>query len=456
MKLTAELFVIPEDGDTHLVYAPLRRAVFRADGALLRMLAALQDGHVPDDALAHPALAALREAGVIDGQPEHPPQPPATTGYQPTRTTLFLTSRCNLGCRYCYGEANDAADMTMPEETGRAAIDFAARNCVARKEKQLAVGFHGGGEPTLAWRQLQAFVEHARGVAQSNGLALNTGISTNGCFGAVHARWIMENLSFVSVSADGPPALQDAQRPRRGGTRSSAAVRRTLALFDEAGYPYSIQSTFTNESVQLMPAVVRYYARCAKPRFLKFEPVSAAGRCAGRPDMVPGMRDFARHFNEAYEIACDAGINLIFSGIRLWGGAVSSFCGAFLEPFSVTPDGYVTACYEVCSGGSEYDNIFLIGRYDAARRDFEIDMERLARLRRRNIHRLEPCGNCFCKYSCGGDCATRNFRAEGRADLELVGARCEAIREITRYRLHKYLEQAAATAAVPSKEIKNP
>lgn len=445
MEINSELFLIP-DPPGYLVFAPLRRMVFRADAATVNMLAALQRG---DEGAVDPenlAIQTLKACGVIDGPPEQKPPMPVASRYKPTRVTLFLTSRCNLGCCYCYGNAN-TEHLELSEEVGRAAIDYIARNCVEEKAKTLSVGFHGGGEPTMAWDRLVTLTAYAREVAERERLELNTGIATNGCFGVDRAKWMAENLSFVSISVDGPPEIQDLQRPFPNGAPSSGIIESVVDVFHEANFPYSVQATFTAETMSKMPEAARYFAKRMKARFLKFEPVSDAGRFADRPEMIPDMKQFGEWYNRAYEVASEEGIYLAFSGIRLWGAAVSYFCGAFIEPFTITPDGYVTACYEACSKTMPFDNVFLIGRHDAEKRDFVIDMDRLNRLRTRNVYNLDPCNRCFCKYSCGGDCATRNFRIHGSEDLTLVGARCEAIREITRFRLRKYVERAAEQGA---------
>ncbi len=452
MRLNSELFSIPDEG-AYLVYAPLRRMVFRADAEIVNILAALQEGQPQQEVVSHPVLETLRTCGIIDGPTEQKPAVLAPTRYKPTRVTLFLTSRCNLACRYCYADANDET-LDLKEHVGRAAIDYVARNCREFGEKNLNVGFHGGGEPTVAWRVLQTLTAYAKEAATNNGLKLSTGISTNGCFNLSRARWLAENLSFVSLSIDGFPKLQNSQRPFPTGAPSSPLVEAVTDFFDEVGFPYSIQSTITAETVREMPNAVLYFARRMHPRFLKFEPVSDAGRYATRRSLIPDMREFAEWYDRAYEVAEQEGIKLSFSGIRLWGASVSYFCGAFIEPFTITPDGYVTACYEVCSKTKPFNEVFIIGRYDDKMGDFVIDMDRLARLRMRNVDNLEPCKNCFCKYSCGGDCATRNFRISGSEELGLVGARCEAIREITRFRLRNYVASAAARAHAKAPEVR--
>ena len=219
-------------------------------------------------------------------------------------------------------------------------------------------------------------------------------------------------------------------------------IRSVLRVFEECKTPYSFQATITRDTVRQMPAIVRYVARHTRPRILKFEPVADSGRFSGQAGQIPCGHEFAQFFNEAYEVGQSLRLPVAFSGVRLLGAQLSSFCGAFIEPFAVTPEGYVSACYEAFSCASSYADMFLFGRWEESSGRFIIDYDKLEQLRRRNVYNLEPCSRCFCKYSCAGDCATRNFRHAGGRNLFAVGARCDAIREITCYQLSKRINGA--------------
>ena len=440
VTLNTELFLIP-NGGTYLVYAPRRDYVMRLDAASVNLLTRLKRGR-PRKADADTDLVkALKQAGIINGKKETPPSTAVGTPYAPTRVTLLLTNRCNLGCRYCYA-GRQTGDMVMPEQLGKAAIEYAATNCVKRGKKVLELGIHGGGEATTAWHELVTFLEYGKEIAAANSLDLRAGLATNAVMSTAKAEWIAANVSNVNVSLDGPPRIQDAMRPTRAGKPTSGVIRRTLKILEEHDTRYGIQSTVTTDTVADMPRIVAYFARYTKPALVKFEPVSDCGRYHGHRDQIPSGYDFARYFNQAYEVGARKGLHVAFSGIRLFGPGLSYFCGAFGEPFAVTPDGFVSACYEAYSADAPFAETFLFGRYDERKRSFAIDKRKLEGLRKRNIYTLPACKKCFCRYSCAGDCATRNFRHSGRDDLSASGARCDAIREITRYRLAAFVENA--------------
>ncbi len=438
LKLNTELFLIP-DGNDYLVYAPLRFSVMKVSAQHANLLTRLKRGRPRKHDRSSDLVKALLKAGVVNGTPES--KPPTCVGqtYMPTSVTLLLTNRCNLACTYCYA-GGQTQDLVMPVSLGRAAIAYIAANCKRRNQEVMEIGFHGGGEPTMAWEELTGLTQYAQKVAKKEGLKLRSGVATNGCLTTEKAEWIAHNLSYVNISLDGPPRLHDRQRPMRNGRPSSNRIRQTLRILEAADTPYGLQATMTKDSVHEMPAIVRYFARYTKPNVVKFEPVCACGRYRGQRNRIPLDKLFARFFNEAYEVGKRLGLDVSFSAIRGFDRPISVFCGAFAEPFVITPDGYVSACYEAFSADAPYAKTFFLGHFDRESQRFHVDKKKLERLRKRNIYTLQRCKHCFCKYTCAGDCATRTFRHHGQVDLALAGARCEAIREITRYRLENLVD----------------
>lgn len=433
LELNTELFAIPEDGE-YLVYAPLRGCIIRLKPALANILVRLRQNELRAGEAEGEFVRALIDAGIVNGPPETKPPTAVGQPYQPTRVTLLLTNRCNLRCAYCY--AGDATvEQVMPQVYGRAAIDMLVANCQRKRGHEIEVAFHGGGEPTMAWPQLKSLVLYAQQAACKADLRVRLGLATNGCISRAKAEWIAAHFSHVNLSLDGPPEIQNRLRPTKTGRPTADQVRRTMQILAQAGIPFGVQATVTKDTVSSMPALVRLVASQTRPVLLKFEPVSDCGRFSGESVQVPSTGEFVHYFAEARLEGQRHRLPIGFSGVRLSGPRMSFFCGAFGEPFSVTPDGLVSACFEAFCGTAPEAGSFIFGRYDHDRSSFEFDFDKLERLRARNIYELEPCRRCFCKYSCAGDCATRNFRHFGSADLGRVGARCEAIREITRRQL---------------------
>jgi uncharacterized protein len=440
-KISSELFLIPEQNDAYLVYAPQKRFFMRLDANHVNILNRIEKGMLTENDKDSDFVKSLIKCGIVNGKPDETEEFHVYPEYSPTQVTLFLTNQCNLKCKYCYAAKNDSDNLALPLEIGYAAVDFVVRNCIKGNVKYFTVTFHGGGEQTTAWDSLVSICDYAKEQSLKNSLKLNIGLASNGVFSEKKALWMVNNLSSVTLSVDGPPRIQDSQRPLKDGRKSSGQVHRTISIFKKHKFPYHIQSTVTSESVKSLPEIVRYFARHAKPLELKFEPAYSSGRCASTPHLVPGKKEFVQYYNKAWLEAKKLGIKLSFSGTRLFGPRKVYFCGAFMSPFSITPDGIVTSCFEICDANSEYREIFHIGKYDSDGKSFIIDDKALKTLRERSVHKIPSCQRCFCKYSCAGDCAIRNLRFFGTNKLNMVGSRCEVIRDITRFQMSYIMDR---------------
>ena len=437
----SDLFTLPEEGGAYLVYAPQQGIVLRTTATGVNILARVQEGRGTAADVESPLVVSLTKTGVMNATIAQLPRPPTCTGYAPTRLTLLLTTRCNLGCRYCYAGTHMGPGKTIPLEIGRAAIATTAANCKKRGVKTLSLGFHGGGEPTEAWDELVAFVEYAQSVCREQDLKLETSVATNGCLTDEKADWIAQHVTNVNISLDGPPDIQKRNRPMRGGGDSTELILSFLRRLDCGGVPYGIQTTVTTDVVDRMPEILCYLATHTKAKMFKFEPACICGRFVGHDKEVPDSAAFAWAFNQAFDEAWRWDAHVSFAGVRPFAGVLTTFCGAFCEPFAVTPEGKVSACFEVFDTDSPYADTFLIGAYDPASGSFRIDETKLTRLRARNVTNMSHCRDCFCKYMCAGDCATRAFRFHGGTDLMKTGGRCETIRMIAKHQLGHYVNQ---------------
>lgn len=444
MKLTTETFVLP-NGDDFIVFAPLKGVVMRANRAGVMQLASIMKSERYDGE-ADPLILELERFGVVGEKGSSCPPPAPSLGpqpYKPTQVTLLLTSTCNLGCTYCYADAN-AQRLEMPVQMGQDAIDYIVANALELGQPSIDVGFHGGGEPTVVWDTFKNLTLYAREQTERNNLGLTLNTITNGCISNEKARWVADHFDGGTLSWDGPPDVQDAQRPTVGGKPSSRQVEESVQIFDELGFQYGIQSTITGSTVHRMSEIVEYFVSKSTCRKIKFEPVSSTGRFSDDGSDVPSLDDFARAFNEAWDVGQEYGVDLMFSASsRILGKPLCYFCGAMSQPFVLTPDAYITACYEVCSKDRQFDDIFLIGEYDKTTRTFHVDEEKRAPLRERSVHNMDMCQKCFCKYSCAGDCPARNMRGAQDMQPHLLanGQRCDAIREISKHQLVRFLEK---------------
>jgi uncharacterized protein len=317
--------------------------------------------------------------------------------------------------------------MFMQPETARQAIDFVAANAAAAGASSFEVNYHGAGEPTQHWALLQESHLYARSVAQAKGLRLRSSLTTNGVLSAAQRAWLVSHLGGATLSFDGLPEVQDANRRFAAGRGFSPIVLTTLRAFDRAGFGYSIRMTATSETLSRLPESVAFICRRFRPRAIQVEPVYRMGR--GQGAATAETAAFVEAFRAARRTSAKAARLLRFSGARL-GTVTNRFCGVANDNFCVSPSGNISACHEVADERQPWAERFFYGRPSAIGSGYDFDEPVYTGLRAQTVDRREYCSGCFAKWSCAGDCFHKSLHEDA---TEFAGAgRCEIVRELTK------------------------
>ncbi|MBI4144350.1 radical SAM protein [Candidatus Woesearchaeota archaeon] len=414
LKPVKELFVLPTENGSFLLYAPLNRCVAEVNSATVSALkSAAREGV---DSETHPQLQPLVECGILDEE-KKTPSSTCENGrkreYLPTSVTLMPTYKCNLRCVYCYANAGLDAEKDLEWNVAKAAIDLVINNAVKLKTKHASLGFHGGGEPLLACVLpiVKMSVAYFRDACAKHELKGQVNSATNGVFSQETLEWVAENIGHLNISLDGPEVIQNTQRPKAGGQPSFDAVVRTVKYLEEHKKDYGLRATITRESVFYMSDIVRFFKQISSNKSFHLEPLAETGRCFTTGAKAPSSSDFVKYAIEARKVGEELGVGVDYSACRLH-EFTTAFCGAVGRNFFVVPTGDVTSCLEVCRKSDPRSNVFFIGTYDA-NDGFVFDKEKIARLSERTIDKMPYCADCIAKFTCAGDCLAKVYSASG-------------------------------------------
>ncbi|NOH02564.1 MAG: radical SAM protein [Chloroflexi bacterium] len=405
-----------------LIYRPLLGLAFVGNAAMAELCQRVATGG--NNAQLNVEGEAMRFLSSIGFLRADPPPPPRTMeSFRPILAVLLTTNRCQLRCVYCYAAAGAQPEMDLPEELGRQAIDLVCANARGNKKtRAFEVSFHGGGEPSLAWKTMQACTAYAR----QKPLPARITLTSNGVWSQRQCEWIVSNLDGVSLSMDGRPETQNGHRPFASGKESFGAVWRNITEMDRRGFEYSIRLTAT-EPWDGFPQEIEFLCRETGCQSFHVEPTFHIQRGA-HGDALPGEgQAFVDAFLEAAEIAGKAGRRLEYSGARI-GLLLDTFCTAPFQALIVNPLGQLVACYELAGQSHPMNDISTVGYLKDGRILLDGKM-------RRKLHdllgaRRESCKDCFCYWSCAGDCYIRSFSSSGD-DPAKRGERCQINRKLT-------------------------
>lgn len=331
--------------------------------------------------------------------------------FKPVCLTLYPTLNCNLKCQYCFAASTVRSQWKLTDEAVLAAMRLVAYNC-AQEKVPLSIVFHGGGEPTLAWRQIEALQPWIRDFAQQYGIPYFRYIATNGVLSESRAKWLAQSFDLVGLSCDGPPAIQNRQRPARNHSQSSsAALERTAKILQDYGVPLVARVTITPATVEQQVEICAYICEHLQPTAIHVEPVYPGGR-AGEAALLEDAEAFVRAFQQARRIAKQFGVNWEISGSRL-GELHGAHCNFLKQVLLLIPGDLASACFKTIQRSQARRTGFEIGRYDPREREFVLDQDKIQALRQQ-YHFDETCQQCWLRYQCSHGCPASCMLSDAR------------------------------------------
>jgi len=272
-----------------------------------------------------------------------------------TRLDLPLTDHCNLRCSFCYAADGwqRGADMGHICQ----AIDWFLSLPRTAEQRNVTITFYGG-EPLLAWEELQDAVAYGNRCAEK--VQVKWTVVTNGVLYTLkRAQWLRDNGVTVAVSIDGCAAAQDTHRVFPDGTGSHEVVYKNIRELRVAGIaPHKVRMTVTPANVQWFSESHRFLAED-----LGFERINAV--LAYSEDWTPAalatLSNELRLTTDWWLDAVRAGrwfslyhLRNMFKG--LWNGRRDpGYCAAGQSTIAVDTNGDLWPCHRFCNPASPQD-----------------------------------------------------------------------------------------------------
>lgn len=359
--------------------------------------------------------------------------------------SFFLTTRCNLCCRYCYNakERNAIEEQTIPMEIAMSGIDWYFANNDSRH-----IRFYGPGEPTQEFEKLKQITEYARN-HPNGGNRVTAEIQTNGVFTEDVRNWALDNLNIMWMSFDGMRDIQDYNRPLNPkynsvfGNRTSAEVlednvRWLISNKGTRNLMVGARVTITDKNINKQIEMVDYFYDLGI-RFVWTNPlfygVGQIPVCLDEKKKQAysfDMDGYIENYIEAYNYAKEKGLFWgSFLTINFDGeSAYHCRCCTPLAAPHLTPDGYISACDMVVLGAEPYHmDPFIVGKWNPDTKTFDLNHEKIRALNERKSTRMKHCTHCPAQLHCGGYCLGETVNESGRLDGQNA-IKCMAVRKL--------------------------
>lgn len=403
----SEYHLFERDG-THCLLRVGDMAATAITPALARSIANLipRSGHLIPDSL----MQDLYANGLVAREKPAVPVEAGRSGQigAPVVTLeILLAQRCNMRCTYCYGgDGEYGKPGMMGPEIALAAVDWLMENSL--DAEQVSVSFFGG-EPLLNFPVLQQVVTYARQQAVARGKQVAFAVTTNASvLTDPMIRYLRaENINPL-ISFDGPPEVQNRQRPFRNGRGSYDRVFGNVQKLRKVFPILTARATIWGDADH---AAIRQGLELVGFTAAHLTPASPAVSREGRAIAVaePGTSERTADRQLAYE---RGEVARLFAAIRdrsLEKSARSLPLGLLVGLFS----GHKR--YGYCAVGRAMRAVSVSGDLYPCHRFVGQEQYRLGHLRdyragalndyhRAVVDNLSPCRGCWARYFCGGGC----------------------------------------------------
>lgn len=265
---------------------------------------------------------------------------------------IYLTSRCNLGCKYCLADSN-----TDPEDISREMMESIIAFISKMPHSHIALEFQGG-ETLLRFDLLKDFLRNFDEKMKASGKTVESKVIVSNLtlMDEEIAEFILKNDIGLCTSLDGPKDLHDSQRQFLDGRGSYDSVMKWVSFFSKKGRHLGFLPTITSETLSYDPKslVDEYRKACADHIF--FRPVYPLGR-AGSTKLSPTPESYF----EFWRKALDYMVSLSMDGHVFYDTAVQNIlviiltsrrpdmcqrrpCGAGINHLAFWLDGSIYAC----------------------------------------------------------------------------------------------------------------
>jgi oxygen-independent coproporphyrinogen-3 oxidase len=340
--------------------------------------------------------------------------------FQPECLTVYPSTICNMRCSYCFTALHRAGGTRrsgkMPTVIDAATVAAAAETVIdscAANNRPFQLVLHGGGEPTLHWPLVRTIVRQTRHLARQRRVPWRGHIATNGILTEKRAQWLGRRFHSIGLSCDGPPDIQDRQRPLKSGRRSSDIVARSAAAILAASARLTVRTTITPATCTRQMEIVSYLHHQLGVRHMRFEPLYRLQNSTGDSFSEDQADLFCGHFINAQRKADALGSTLHYSGVRLH-QPHGPYCNVLRQVLHLMPDGRASACFFRTDASAPGNRAACVGRIDHRLDQFRLDLQAISRHSQAASHIPHYCRQCInqlhCTYGCPDRCAVRSRR----------------------------------------------
>jgi sulfatase maturation enzyme AslB (radical SAM superfamily) len=319
--------------------------------------------------------------------------------FKPLSLTVFSGGGCRLNCRYCYGGGFPVHDTPFTTPALLDALREVATNCLEQKIDVTMV-FHGTNEPLLYHEEIKNLIQLAKELVTGTGQKLRLACTTSGVAPRYVLEWASATFDHITLSWDGPPKIQDYNRPLKKGGKTSEIVAGAAEIFRKGKGIFTVRTTVTDRACEDMTEIVCYLAK-EQVKNVVLYPVYPNHRGTVLTDLIPQPGKFAKQFLRARRWGQENGIEVFYPGVRV-SETHGQFCAVLQKNLAITSDDFISGCFLVTHNNTKANNRFLIGALEND--GYAVNKPALLSFCEKLNRGFAQCQGCFNAAHCSKGC----------------------------------------------------
>lgn len=319
--------------------------------------------------------------------------------------TIYLTTKCNFSCSYCYENFNDFIELNEDK-----LIDILQFIFKYDKSPKILIDFMGG-EPLLKKELIYKAIEYI--AANYPEREVKYYMTTNCSLMDDLFIELMKNNNFtVRLSFDGCKEAHDLNRMAKSGGSYYDKILKNIINVRDRGIPHSIRMTITENTISYLSSNIVFLHEHGLNNICIIPDVNMKFTGESLKEFKRQVESVADYYIQEYDMGRKFTIDQFdgkFFSVLCDYGNCFSMCDAGVGSFKILPDGNIYPC------GFLTDNKkFIIGNIKDT-----VDVDRAKKLANSLYNKHDKkCADCNIKDFCHGmKCGYMNYIRTGSINI---------------------------------------